>query len=99
MIENIEICFGCTACAIACPHKAIKIKRDKDGFIKPILDTQKCIGCGICRCVCPSLKIKVIELMRGKCQIGYYTGISENSSSGGVAYAIAEYAISLGESI
>lgn len=99
MIENIEICFGCTACAIACPHKAIKIKRDKDGFIKPILDTQKCIGCGICRCVCPSLKIKVIELMRGKCQIGYYTGISENSSSGGVAYAIAEYAISLGEKV
>lgn len=99
MIENIESCFGCTACAIACPQNALEIKRDENGFIKPQLAAQKCVKCGICLLVCPSVKADVAELKHGSCLVGHFTGTSENSSSGGVAYAIAEEAISTGKKV
>lgn len=99
MIEKIESCFGCTACAIACPQNALEIKRDENGFIKPQLDLQRCVKCGICLRVCPSVKADVVELKQGSCLVGHYTGVSENSSSGGLAYSIAEEAISTGEKV
>ena len=54
-------CYGCTACANICPQKAIKMKKNKEGFLVPIIDHKKCTNCGICTKMCPHTFEKVIS--------------------------------------
>lgn len=51
-----EECCGCSACYSACPVNAIFLKKDREGFFYPIVDTQKCVNCGVCKKVCPFSK-------------------------------------------
>lgn len=97
MIDTVEVCFGCSACALICPRNAIEMDRDDDGFVKPRLNRQKCVECGLCRKVCPSLQRTLLALENSSCQVGKYSGFSEHSSSGAIAYAISETAINRGE--
>lgn len=53
-IEDIE-CSGCGACFNICPHKAIDMVADAEGFLFPKINTDKCINCGLCAKVCPVL--------------------------------------------
>lgn len=99
MIDTIEVCYGCSACALICPQNAIEIKRDPDGFIKPQLNRQKCVECSLCRKVCPSLQRTLLALKNSSCQVGKYTGLTEHSSSGAIAYAISKAAINRGEAV
>jgi len=46
-------CFGCGACAAACPKSALRMVPDAEGFVYPQLDAARCVKCGICRRVCP----------------------------------------------
>lgn len=46
-------CFGCEACAQVCPHSAIRMKEDEEGFRYPAVDREKCVSCGLCLKVCP----------------------------------------------
>ena len=50
-----EKCTGCTACARACPEKAISGQKKKPHTI----DAAKCIKCGICRDTCRFEAIEV----------------------------------------
>ena len=45
-------CSGCSACMNICPVTAIKMEKDKYGFIYPKIDEKKCIRCGLCKKVC-----------------------------------------------
>lgn len=45
-------CYGCRACADACPVDAISMAEDKEGFLYPEIDQEKCIHCDKCRKVC-----------------------------------------------
>ena len=45
-------CCGCSACASACPHGAIKMIPDGMGFLYPKIDPVLCTDCGICEKVC-----------------------------------------------
>ena len=47
-----ERCCGCYACSLICPHAAITMAEDEDGFMYAIKN-EKCTGCGICMSVCP----------------------------------------------
>ena len=51
---NLETfnCTGCTACYNVCPHKAIKMVEDSEGFKFPQIDMEKCTNCGLCEKVC-----------------------------------------------
>ena len=35
-------CFGCEACAAACPFGAITMEQDREGFLYPVADSAKC---------------------------------------------------------
>lgn len=48
-----EDCFGCHACAQACPNNAIIMQEDEEGFRYPVIDKNRCVDCGICKKVCP----------------------------------------------
>ena len=48
-----EACSGCTACMNACPHHAISMQKDKEGFFYPQIDPRLCVECGICVKTCP----------------------------------------------
>lgn len=57
MLKLVEksLCTGCAACKAVCPHDAISMRQDAEGFLYPHTDASKCIECGLCAKACPSL--------------------------------------------
>ena len=53
MIKVPKNCTGCAACSAVCPHNAIDMKPDSEGFRYPEINTELCVNCGICANVCP----------------------------------------------
>lgn len=49
-----DACTGCGACYNKCPVDAISMGKDEQGYLYPILNTDKCIDCGLCLKCCPS---------------------------------------------
>ena len=56
LYERKASCCGCTACYEVCPKDAITMKEDDEGFLYPVIDTNKCINCCNCLKVCPVKK-------------------------------------------
>lgn len=48
-----EECCGCSACYSICPHLAISMIADEEGFEYPHIDKALCICCYLCKKVCP----------------------------------------------
>ena len=95
-----HMCSGCWACYNTCPVGAINMECDKEGFMYPIIDTDKCIDCGKCKNICPAFK----EYCGNK-NISAYACINKNedirmeSSSGGIFSLIAEAVIDKGGAV
>lgn len=85
-------CFGCSACAQACPQKSISMMEDKEGFLFPDVNEETCIDCGKCASVCPSLKHESLVQAPMKSFIACSKNREEcsNSSSGGIFYQLAK---------
>lgn len=90
-------CSGCGACAAICPHNAISMLPDSEGFLYPETDAEKCISCGLCTKACPVLfpgepKIpeKVYALRNAD------ASVLEQSSSGGMFTELADVVLSEG---
>ena len=95
-IKEKSKCSGCHACFSVCPQKCIQMKSDEEGFLYPVVDTQKCIECGVCEKVCPIIS-KPIKKNINESVVAYaaYTKndeIRKNSSSGGI---FSEFAVSV----
>ncbi len=50
---DVSKCTGCGACAQLCPHEAIKMQPDEEGFLRPVVDKSLCTNCGLCQLRCP----------------------------------------------
>lgn len=96
-ISGVKNCTGCNACAETCPVKAIHMKTDQGGFLRPEVDMEKCIYCGKCKQHCP-LQIDLQGNYRK--QICYAaqakTNTRELASSGGVFPLLAEHILKKG---
>lgn len=107
-----RLCMGCGACKWACPNDAIALKNILDKGIRPFVDEKKCEKCGDCVAICPGKGLKhenfsekaIKGLSEGwgpilKLYEGYAVDekIRYRGSSGGIATAIALYAIEKGE--
>ncbi|BDZ78147.1 Coenzyme F420 hydrogenase/dehydrogenase, beta subunit C-terminal domain [Claveliimonas bilis] len=91
-----ELCNGCGLCNNVCPHSAIVMKKDEEGFEYPCIRDDMCIKCGICIKKCP---LNNNEIAIPSHNIKIYAATHKNmrvlmqSSSGGVAMALYEKVI------
>ena len=96
LISDKSHCSGCTACLFACPHRAISMNEDKEGFLYPVIDTDKCVDCGLCRKVCDGLNKWKIETPSVYAAYIKDQDIRMTSSSGGIFSLLAEKVLLMG---
>lgn len=90
-------CTGCGACASSCAANAIRMERDTEGFLQPVINTDKCKECGLCQKRCPELHpLKQTDYSRQEA----YAVIGKNdrnvSSSGGAFSVFARWILKQG---
>ena len=88
--EN-QHCCGCGACQGICPVHAVKMKNDREGFIRAYVAEEKCISCGMCTAVCPVSPDKSLfsETRKVFAAVNKDEDTVRRSSSGGVFSALA----------
>ena len=92
VLASKKECTGCSACMSICPHNAIRMTSDPEGFLVPVIDSACCTQCGLCVKTCPvinsvnspSVPVSVCAAMH------IHDEVRLKSSSGGVFSAIAE---------
>lgn len=92
-ITSLEKCTGCQACKQICPHNAIDMIEDDEGFIVPQRNSN-CTNCRACVKICPIINnVKTGELLN---ESEVYllrhkdNNIVKKSSSGGAFTAIVQ---------
>ena len=85
-------CCGCEACVQICPHCAITMQEDSEGFRYPVVNNDLCVECGLCDGVC---QVKAIPLgyTENKYVFGGYhrnQKVRFDSTSGGAFSAIVD---------
>lgn len=87
-------CYGCRNCENICPTKAIKMEKNNEGFLIPIINEKKCIKCNLCNRKCPFLNIKKInkDMKLNKWYSCYMKDEKkrQESSSGGIFPLLAD---------
>lgn len=92
-------CTGCGVCAVKCPSNAIEMLPDKEGFLQPVINSEKCIKCHLCQKVCQiNDEPKAVEYQH------YYAFKNDDvtraaSSSGGAFTALARKVIGMGGAV
>ncbi len=90
-------CTGCGACASGCPKDAITMERDKEGFLYPVIHSEKCVRCGHCTAVCPALHARPEQpLPAAFAAWNRAEDVRKDSTSGGVFSLLAEYVLECG---
>ena len=91
-------CTGCSACYNVCPHKAIQMVEDSEGFKFPQIDQEKCKNCGLCDKVCILSNGYAAQSFKQKAYGAKNKNLSERkqSQSGGVFYVLAKHILGQG---
>lgn len=94
-LASQKLCTGCSACASVCPMGCIEMKKDREGFLQPIINKQGCMKCHKCESVCPILNqgVHTVGETKAYAAVNLDDGIRARSSSGGVFYALAKWTI------
>lgn len=88
-----DSCIGCGVCVKKCPHSAIKMVKNTDGFMSPKIDLKKCTHCNICRNKCP---VNQNQSEKKTVKVEAYAAINlnekerNNSTSGGIFSVLAK---------
>lgn len=82
-------CSGCRACVEICPRKCIKMIKDEEGFVYPLIDENSCVNCHRCENVCPQKKCIYNEIKDAV--VGVHTKEEVfKSASGGAFWALCQ---------
>ena len=94
VLENMDGCYGCSACVNICPVGAITMQENAEGFPMPIIDREKCTGCGACRKVCPRLNPQYPNRGEPPCYaLMAADSIRKTSTSGGAFRLLADFVL------
>lgn len=95
-----ERCTGCAACFASCPHRAITMRENQEGFLFPHLNESLCVNCGKCDQSCPILKEVVDRQMPDSRYVpeafavnNKDLGLRISSTSGGFFSELAKYCL------
>lgn len=84
-------CCGCTACEQICPKKCVRMEKNEEGFLYPIVDRDKCVKCGLCKKICPIENYQSME-QQDVCYYGWHKNeeIRSLSTSGAAFVGISQ---------
>lgn len=102
MIEVVskDKCYGCMACYNKCPKNAITMKKDKNGFLYPIINKEKCINCTLCKMVCLEINnMGTHNNQKAYACINKDDKIRLMSSSGGIFNIFAKWILNQGGAV
>ena len=93
---DYDKCFGCSACACACPTHAIKMERDERGFQYPNVNNKLCIDCGKCERVCIYMNSKIndVNIKKSYAFIHNDKEVLNKCASGGLFIALSDIILS-----
>ena len=86
-LASYSKCTGCTACESICPHAAISMAKDEEGFLFPKIDEEKCVECHLCEKTCPILEVKVNKNFQVPKAYAYWSNLDRTESSSGGAFS------------
>ena len=94
-LASMDSCTGCSACKAICPHDAIVMNADQDGFLFPAIRSDRCRECHWCEKTCPVLhphEYAETKLCLAACSRD--DDVRRNSSSGGVFHILVDRILS-----
>ena len=100
MLPSKELCCGCGVCANVCSKDACSMQKDNEGFLYPVIDTNKCVNCGKCERTCPIFAGQKYFTVSNS-NVSYCGHFEDEikvkeSASGGVATALTELIVDRG---
>jgi len=100
-VKCLANCSGCGVCAAVCPTHCITMTLNNDGFYKPLKAEDNCVHCTLCDGVCPFKSGEAVPLdsMSLYSANAIDNSVCKQSSSGGIAWLIADYAIEHGYAV